>query len=430
MDQNRHSSSNGGLGFLEVTAIGIGGMVGGGIFAVLGLAVQLAQGGTPLAFALAGVVALLAAYSYARLSVAFPSQGGTVTFLDTAFGPGLLTGGLNILLWLSYIVMLALYAYAFGSYGTTFLPSAWQSLGRYVLTVTVIVVITVLNLLSAKVIGEVENWIVGVKLAILVLFIGVGIWRIDPSRLTPHTWSPLLHLVAGGFVIFVAYEGFELIANSAQDTQSPRKTLPRAYYTSVLAVLAIYILIALVTVGTLSLESISKARDYALAEAAKPTLGDWGFRLIAMAALLSTTSAINATLYGAARLSYIIAVDGELPAILEKKVWHEPVAGLLITSLAAILVATLFPLSRISIMGSSGFLIIFSAVHWANHRLAQQTESRRWLIWTGLFSCLLALAALIWQTATTNPANLLVLVIMVLLSFGLEWGFRRFIRSR
>ena len=112
------------LGLWAVVAIGVGGMVGGGIFAVLGLAVQLAHGGTPEAFALAGVVALLTTYSYAKLSVAYPSRGGTVTFLDRVFGAGMFTGSLNVLLWLSYVVMLSLYAFAFGSYGATFLPRA------------------------------------------------------------------------------------------------------------------------------------------------------------------------------------------------------------------------------------------------------------------------------------------------------------------
>jgi len=101
-------------------------MVGGGIFAVLGLAVQMAHGGTPIAFALGGVVALVTAYSYAHLSMTYPARGGTVEFLNQAFGPGILTGGLNVLLWLSYIAMLSLYAYAFGSYGASFFPEAVQ----------------------------------------------------------------------------------------------------------------------------------------------------------------------------------------------------------------------------------------------------------------------------------------------------------------
>jgi amino acid transporter len=157
------------IGYWEVVAIGIGGMVGGGIFAVLGLAVQLAHGGTPLAFAIAGLVALITAYAYTRLSVTFPSQGGTVTFLDRAFGSGLVTGSLNVLLWLSYVVMLSLYAFAFGSYGATFLPAAWQGVGKHILISLSILAITGLNMFSAKAIGEAENWIVGLKVAILPL---------------------------------------------------------------------------------------------------------------------------------------------------------------------------------------------------------------------------------------------------------------------
>src|SRR5665648_41466 len=90
-------AKKGPLGLLSVISIGVGGMVGGGIFAVLGLAVQLSRGGTYIAFALAGIVALITSYSYAKLSVTYPSQGGTVEFLDQAFGPGLITGGLNVL---------------------------------------------------------------------------------------------------------------------------------------------------------------------------------------------------------------------------------------------------------------------------------------------------------------------------------------------
>jgi len=114
-------AGDGKLGLWPMVAIGIGGMVGGGIFAVLGLAVQMARGGTPLAFALAGMVALLTAYSYAKLSVAFSSRGGTVRFPDRAFGAGFFTGSLSVLLWLSYVVMLSLYALAFGIYGATIL---------------------------------------------------------------------------------------------------------------------------------------------------------------------------------------------------------------------------------------------------------------------------------------------------------------------
>ena len=161
------------LGYWEVASIGVGGMVGGGIFAVLGLSVQLTNGGAPLAFMIAGIIALVTSYSYTRLSVTYPSQGGTVAFLDRAFGSGLLTGTANILLWISYIVMLSLYAYAFGSYGASFFPPASQVFWKHILITASVAGITGLNLLNSGLIGKAEDWIVLIKILILILFIGV-----------------------------------------------------------------------------------------------------------------------------------------------------------------------------------------------------------------------------------------------------------------
>ena len=412
------------LNFWEATAIGIGGMVGGGIFAVLGLSVQLSGGGAPTAFLLAGIVALVTSYSYARLSVTFPSQGGTVAFLDRAFGTGLMTGSANILLWISYIVMLSLYAYAFGSYGASFFPVESQPFWKHILITGSIITITILNLLNTKLIGEAENWIVLLKLAILFLFIVVGISHVDDTRLELSTWSSPLNLIAGGMIIFLAYEGFELIANTAQDVQNPTRTLPRAFYASVGLVIVLYILVALVTVGTLSLDKIKIAQDYVLAEAARPSLGHAGFILIAIAAMLSTASAINATIYGAARLSYVIAKDGELPAILGKKAWGKPIEGLLITSGLTLLVANLIDLSSISTMGSAGFLLIFAAVNAANVKLAKDTQSNRLLSLIGVVLCFTALGCLIWYIGNTTPAQLWFLAFMAGTAFLVELSFR------
>jgi amino acid transporter len=413
------------IGYWSAVSIGIGGMVGGGIFAVLGLAVQLAHGGTPIAFALAGIVALLTAYSYAKLSIAYPSQGGTVEFLNQAFGPGILTGGLNVLLWLSYIVMLSLYAYAFGSYGATFFPESLQPLGKHILISAAVILFTFLNILGAKTVGRSENYIVAIKIAILCVFLGVGLGSVNLQQLGPSAWSSPISLVAGGMIIFLAYEGFELIANTAENVRNPRQTLPRAYFSAVGFVIVLYILISLVTVGNLSIDSIVAAEDYALAEAAKPFLGTVGFTMIAAAALLSTGSAINATLYGTARISYVIAKEGELPESLEKQVWRRPIEGLLITAALTLIVANLFDLSRISTMGSSGFLLIFAAVNIANARLAATTGSRRWIAILGATVCLGALAILITQRATTAPKELLVLVVMVGSAFLIEIIYRR-----
>jgi amino acid transporter len=412
------------LGYWEVTAIGVGGMVGGGIFAVLGLSVELTGGGAPVAFLIAGIVALVTSYSYVRLSVAYPSQGGTVAFLDRAFGSGLLTGSANILLWISYIVMLSLYAYAFGSYGASFFPEDSQLFWKHILITGGVIIITGLNLLNARLIGEAEDWIVLLKLVILSLFIGVGIWGVDSSRLAPSTWSSPLNLIAGGMIIFLAYEGFELIANTAQDVRDAPKTLPLAFYSSVCFVIVLYVLVAVVAVGALPVGEIVSAKDYALAEAARPSLGHAGFILIAIAAMLSTASAINATIYGAARLSYVIAKDGELPVSLEKKAWGEPIEGLLITSGVTLLIANLIDLSSMSTMGSAGFLLIFAAVNGANVSLAKDTQSKRFISLIGVGLCFGALGGLIWNIGNSSPGQLWFLFVMIGAAFFVELTFR------
>ena len=412
------------IGFWSVVSIGVGGMVGGGIFAVLGLSVEVTRGAAPEAFMVSGLVALATAYSYARLSVTFPSQGGTVTFLDQAFGSGLLTGMTNILLWISYIVMLSLYAFAFGSYAAALVPEGVRLLWKHVFISAGVIAVTGLNFLNAELIGVAEEWIVALKVGILIIFIAVGTWSIDAARLGAGSWPAAENVLSGAMIIFLAYEGFELIANTAEDVRAPDRTLPRAYYSAVGFVILIYVMVAAVTVGNLPVAGIVAAKDYALAEAARPFLGSYGYLLITLAALLSTLSAINATLYGAARLSYNIAKDGELPSMLERKIWNKPLEGLLITTGATVLVANLFDLSSISIMGSAGFLLIFACVNCANIVLAERTHSRRWISGLGVLFCLGALASLIRYTLNSAPANIWILAAMLALAFLIEAIYR------
>lgn len=412
------------IGFWGAVAIGVGGMVGGGIFAVLGLAVQLARGGAPVAFLLAGVVALLTARSYVLLSRSYPSRGGTVTFIDRAFGTGLFSGSVNVLLWISYVVMLALYAQAFGSYGASFLPGS-STLWKHVLLTGALLVITGLNVVGATAVARAEQLVVAVKIAILVLFVAVGAGGVSSTRLEPAQWSTPLAVVAGGMIIFLAYEGFELIANAAEDVADPYRTLPAAYYVSVGFVIVLYVAVAVVSVGSLPVDALVGARDYALAVAAQPTLGHTGFAVIGVAALLSTASAINATLYGSARLSYVIATEGELPRELTRPIWNKPVEGLLLTAAATIVLANLLDLQSIATMGSAGFLIIFAAVNAAEAKTSAERGSHRWISLLAGLACLAALAVLVARSAPTEVA---VLAGMLALAVATEATFRRIVR--
>jgi amino acid transporter len=266
------------IGLKEAISIGIGGMVGGGIFAVLGLSVSLAKGGTPLAFIFAGLLALLTSYSYVKLSLAYPDRGGTVKFINQGFGQSVFSGGINNLLWVSYVIMLSLYASAFGSYAPNLLAlTDNRSVDNHIYLSGIIVLATAINYYSIEVVGKIESFAVVVKLIILLIFVGIGLYGLPGNdnlhQLAPQNWEGTLQLITAGMVIFVAYEGFELIANAAPDIENPIRNIPRAYYCSVGFVLVLYVIIAAVTVGSLPFSEIAKAQDYVLAEAAKPMVG-------------------------------------------------------------------------------------------------------------------------------------------------------------
>ncbi len=415
------------VGTLSALSIGIGGMVGGGIFAVTGLTVELTRGAAPLAFVVAGVVALLTAYSYWRLTLRYPSEGGTVEFLNRAFGTGVTTGALNILLCLSYVVLLSVYAYAFGAYGAKLFPEADYDFWKHALISGAVVGLALINYFGAEIAIRSENLFNAVKLVLLAVFVVVGLSTpMDWERLSRAEWVGPVELVAGSMVIFLNYEGFELIANAGRSIQNPRRALPIAYVGGVLLVMVFYVAIAMVVVGHLDFAAIHRHADYVLSESARELMGQPGAWIIIVAALLATSSAINATFYGAGRLTYLIAKTGELPAELERSIHGQPLEGMLLFAALTLLAANLLPLSAIATMGSAGFLLIFLAVNVANARLAGETASRPWLSWLGALACAIATLALCGYTVA-DPAtrwHILILVGMLGASFGIEWLYR------
>lgn len=416
-----------GLGTFSTLSIGIGGMVGGGIFAVTGLTVEVTRGAAPLAFLIAGIVALLTGYSYLKLTLRYPGEGGTVAFLNQAFGWGIVTGAASILLLLSYVVLLAVYAYAFGSYGATFFPEQDREMWRQVLVAGVIVVLVLVNIFGAGLVIRSENLFNGVKMLLLAAFVVAGFATpMDWSRLGPDNFVSPMGLVAGAMLIFLNYEGFELIANASKDVANPRRSLPIAYIGGVLIVILLYVLIAAVVVGHLSFGQVALSRDTALSAAAHDIMGRAGFVAIAVAALMATSSAINATFFGTGRLAYVIAKAGELPSELERTLRGQHFEGTLITAVLALVIAIFVPLEAIATMGSAGFLLLFMAVNLANLRLAKETRSHAWISALAALSTLVALVVLCIQV-DENPdtrRHLWILAGMVLASFAIEIVYR------
>jgi amino acid transporter len=413
------------IGMMAAVSIGIGGMVGAGIFSILGVVAQAAGNAMWLAFAIGGVVALLSTYSYAKLGATFPSAGGAVHFLVKSFGDGVLAGGLNLFMWAGYIISLALYATAFGGYAATFVTTAASPLLVKSLAVAAVVLLTLVNAFGARLMGRWETVIVAVKLAILVLFAAVGVWFIRPGYLSPELWPESTSILFGAGVLFIGYEGFGLVTNAAGDMRDPRKMLPRALYTSVLLVIALYLAVSLTVTGNLSDYEIEQSKDYALAEAAKPFLGQFGFRLIAIAALFSTASAINATLFGAANVCYMIARDGGLPAGLSRTEWRGATGGLVLTAALVVAVMLSFDLSGIAMMGSAAFLLIYAAVNAGHLKVLKQTGANAPLVWLSLLTCLAMFVVLCAYIAREQPRALAALVAIAAASFLAEWAYRR-----
>jgi len=418
------------IGMIAAVSIGIGGMVGAGIFSILGVVAHAAGNAMWLAFAIGGVVALLSTYSYAKLGATFPSAGGAVHFLVKSFGDGVLAGGLNLFMWAGYIISLALYATAFGGYAATFVTTAPSALLLKSLAVASVVLLTLVNAFGARLMGRWETIIVAVKVAILVLFAAVGLWFIRPGYLSVELWPEPESVLFGAGVLFIGYEGFGLITNAAADMRDPKKMLPRALYTSVLLVIALYLAVSLTVTGNLSDYEIEQTRDYALAEAAKPSLGQFGFRLIAIAALFSTASAINATLFGSANVCYMIARDGGLPEGLSRTEWRGASGGLLLTAALVLIVMVSFDLSGIAMMGSAAFLSIYAAVNAGHLKVLRETGASAVLVWLSLLTCLAMFVVLCAYIYREQPRALAALIIIAAAAFAAEWAYRRWTGRR
>jgi amino acid transporter len=420
-----------GIGLWAAVSIGVGGMIGAGIFSILGVVAQVSGPALPVSFAVGGVVALLAAYSYAKLGARYPSAGGSVQFLVEGLGDGIVTGGLNIFQYLAYIISIALYAAGFAGYAMTFTPDGTPSWVQKAFAVGIVALFTGVNFLGSKVMGRAETIIVAIKMAILVVFVVAGIFFIEPSRLAVSTWPGGTDILFGAGVLFIGYEGFGLITNAAGNMTNPARELPRALYISVAVVIAVYVLVSITVIGNLSIPALEGAKDYALAEAAKPFLGQFGFKLIAIAALLSTSSAVNATLFGAANVSYQVARDGQLPATFTRSLWSRHVEGLFITAGLSMIFVVAFDLGPIAMMASGAFLLVYAAVNIAHLRVRQQTGAKTGIVAASLVACVIMFVLLMTYVVRHAPAAAWITLLATLAAaFAIEIAYRNYTGRR
>ncbi|NOY39468.1 MAG: amino acid permease [Nitrospirae bacterium] len=363
------------LGLKELIAMGVGGMVGGGIFSVLGLSVALAGHAAPIAFIIGGIIASLTGFSYTKLGLTFRSDGGSFTYLERAFSHRNVAGIGGWMLVAGYIGTMALYAFTFGVYGAAMLGAkAHLQAMHHLLQSLILLLFMGINLYGIKAAGESEDLIVMVKVLILSLFAFAGLFYIRVDHLVPVFNMGGRGVLMGAALVFVAYEGFELIPNAVNEMKDPGRDLGRGILISIGVTIAIYILVSLVAVGNLLPAEISKYKEYALAVAAKPFLGKAGFMLIGLGALLSTASAINATMFGTARLAMVMAQDSDLPKVFSHRERRNniPYVSLIFITVLTLLFVNTTDLTIISSFASSTFLLLFAAINLSAVRLRKR----------------------------------------------------------
>jgi len=367
------------VSFWSAVAMGIGAMVGAGIFALLGQAGAIAGSAVWISFVIGGVIALLSGYSMGRLGARYPAAGGIVEYLVQGFGQGRFSGAMSVMMYISALVAVSLVARTFGSYAHALLPTGSPSWLVQVFAAGIVLVFMLINLNGARSMARMEMLVVAIKMSALIGFAIVGLAYIAPARLAPQTYRPVSAIFYSVAITFFAYEGFRVVTNAAEDMRDPAHTLPRAITTAILLVMLVYIAIAIAVFGNLPPQDVIAAKDFALAEAARPVFGQFGFTVVAIAALFATASAINASLYAVTNVGYEMAKMGELPGAFAKPIAHSR-EGLVISSLIIMFLAVSFDLSSIAAIGALSMLLIHMSVHIGHLRLLAQTRAKRVLV--------------------------------------------------
>lgn len=409
--------------------MGVGSMVGAGIFALLGEAGAVAGSAVWLSFLVAGVVATLQGYAVAKLGARYPSSGGIVTFLLQGFGRGHITAIASWLLYFAAIVVTAMVSVSFGSYGSALFfdgSTAWSK----VLTTAVVLVVAAVNIAGSTSIARLQTLIVLILLAVFAVFIVVTLAQLDPSLLARSTYPPARDIVSSVALTFFAYLGFTVISFTGGDLPDPRRNLPRAMYLALGLTTALYVLIALGVFGTLTVQEVVANGETALALAAKPALGQAGFAMMALAALLATSSSVNANIYAATGTTAKLAESGTFPPVFGRPARVGSTRGLVISVLLVLLLANLVDLTAIASLGSVVALMIFLVTSVAAYRLRAEIGARASVLIAGIVLTVAVLIVFAVQTLQTAPETFVAMIGVLALAAVLDAIWTRLRRRR
>jgi amino acid transporter len=408
--------------------LGVGSMIGAGIFSLLGEAGAIAGAAVWISFLVGGVVAGLLGYVCSKLGVRYPSSGGLVEYLVQGFGLGRLVG---VTAWLGYIsavvVVTAMVAVSFGGYAVALFfghGSHWSGWDNVFISL-LLVVMCALNMVGAQAVAAAQAAIVTGVLAVFGVFIFVTVPRIDTSLLAFDGYPSASKIIASVALTFFAFLGFNVITFTAGDLKNPRRDLPRAMAASLGITTLVYVLIAIGVFGTLTVSQVIAYGPTAIAEAARPALGDAGFKIMAVVALLSTAGCTNATLYASDNLTGMLAETRLFPPFFGPAGRLGKHAGLLITTGLVLIIANLATLGAIASVGSAVSMIVFLLVGLAGWRRRHDTGSNPAIVLASIALISLVLVFFAIDTIRYAPETFVAMIGVGAVAVILDALFRR-----
>ncbi|NEN23813.1 APC family permease [Cryomorpha ignava] len=419
------------LSLTGAVALGTGVMIGAGIFALLGQVAELSGALFPLAFLVGAVISAFSAYTYIKMSNAFPSAGGIAMYLKKAYGPGTITAAGSLLMAFSMVIGESLVARTFGTYTLQLFDVQKNSVWIPILGVLLLVVAFLVNISGNKVIGRSSLILAVIKIGGLAIFAIGGLWAAGfsfsealPSSISgDHTATS--YIAALAFTI-LAYKGFTTITNSGGEIEKPNKNVGRAIIISLFICTLVYLLVALAVSANLTIPEIKAAKDFSLAEASKPAFGKYGLWFTVGIAIVATISGVIASIFAVSRMTAMLT---EIKLIPHK---HFGMPGglqkhmLVYTVIIAITLTAFFDLTRIASLGAIFYLTMDIILQWGVLKnLRKKVKINGAIVIAAILLDLLVLGAFLWIKASTD---ILVIVVSVILMFLVFVGERWFLQ--
>ncbi len=422
-----HRKRNKSLGLFELIAIALGGMVGGGIFTILGISVSIVGNLAPFAIIIGGLIASLAAYSYIKLGLYYRTEGATYSFFKKTFPKShYAAASIGWFTIFGYVSTLALYAYTFSSYAISSTNFANDIIIRKIIAIGVIAIFTVINVWSVRGMGKIEDLMVYTKLVLLAI-ISIVLMQHGTTDFSTFIHNMvkdaeklnILNILIVASITFVAYEGFQLVINAVNEMKNPDKNIPRAIYSAIILAILIYVVIALGALFAIPIENIIRDKEYALAAGAGNILGNIGSYIVILAAILATSSAISGTVFGSSRQMAVIAKDGYLPNYLSK--YKNSIPTLAIISMAAMASLLIIVGGLVTILefGSITFLLVSILMSIANYKIKIKTNSSSIITIIAILGLSLGGILVLYYEFFHNPKQMLFIILLYfVLAFG------------